>query len=171
MKIPFIALVVSLCACGIARAESTIYKCTKPDGSTVFSPSPCGKGAQEIGVPKAANSSNAPSTDAIRDISDSVADSRCRDAARQLYVEPDRSAIVNAENEIKRLQSRAWTGDPNQAQQMASDDATRVVGLRNVIATERAHIDVQRTESRKRVDDALARCDEQKRERDAHRGK
>jgi hypothetical protein len=153
------------------HAESTIFKCTKADGSTVFSPTPCGKGAREIGVPKPSTLPASPSNNAIRDISDGVSDTHCRDDAQKLYVEPDTSAIARAEADIRATEHRYWIGDTAQAQQMASDDATRVVGLRNVIATERTHVDAQRAESRKRVDEALARCEDQKRRRDESREK
>jgi hypothetical protein len=160
-----------LLSAATAEAESAIYKCVKADGSTVFSPSPCGKGAKEIGVPKAPNASPSPqANDAIRDISDAVAATHCREDAEKLYVEPDTSAIARAEADIRAAEHRYWVGDTAQAQQMASDDATRVIGLRNVIATERARVDAQRTDSRKRVDAALAVCAEQKRQRDQHRG-
>jgi hypothetical protein len=165
-----IAVFLALCVVH-ADAESTIFKCTKADGSSVFSPTPCGKDAKEIGVPKSSSLSVSPSNDAVRDISNSVSDSRCRDDAQRLNVEPDTSAIARAEADIRATEHRYWVGDSAQAQQMASDDATRVVGLRNVIATERARVDVQRAESRKRVDEALAKCEDQKRRRDESQGR
>jgi hypothetical protein len=152
-------------------AEKAIYKCSGPNGSTVFSPTPCGKNAKEVDVSKSSSLSAAPSNDAIRDIRDNVSDIRCRDDAQKLYVEPDTSAIVRAQADIRAAEHRYWVGDSAQAQQMASDDATRVIGLRNVIATEQARVDAQRAESRKRVDDALRRCEEQKRARDDARQK
>jgi hypothetical protein len=157
----------ALCAHGL-WAESTIYKCAKADGSTVFSPTPCGKDAKEIGVPKASDVASQPSNNAIRDISDSVADIHCRDTARSLYVDPDTSAISRAKSEIAEIQSHAWVSanNPAAAQLMANEDATRVVGLRNLIATEQARVDGQRADSRKRADEALAKCAEEKRRRD-----
>jgi hypothetical protein len=165
------ALGIVLAFCHEAQAESTIYKCAKADGSTVFSPTPCGKGAKEIGVPKSSNLSAPSSNDAIRDISDSVSDSRCRDDAQRLYVDPDMSEILRAQGQIREIQNRSWysRGNPAAAQLMANEDATRVVALRNLIATEQARVDVQRAESRKRVDEALVRCDDQKRRRDEAR--
>lgn len=158
--------------CNSAYAEKTIYKCAGPNG-TVFSPAPCGKDAKMVAAPTTTSDAAPASSDAIRDISDSVADANCRDDARKLYIDPDTSAIVRAQNDISEAQHRAWYsgGNPAQAQQMASDDATRVVGLRNVIATEQARVDTQRTESRKRVDEALVRCEDQKRARDQARSK
>ena len=171
MKKFCIALALLVALSEIAHAESTIYKCMKADGSTVFSPTPCGKDAKEIGVPKSSDPAAVPANDAIRDISDSVSDSRCRNDAQKLYVEPDTSAIARAEADIRATQNRYWVGNTAQAQQMASDDATRVVGLRNVIATERTRVEAQRAESRKRMDEALARCDEQKQHRDETRAR
>jgi hypothetical protein len=174
MRTSVCALMVlfALCAHGL-WAESTIYKCTKADGSTVFSPTACGKEAKEIGIPKSSSSSAPPSRDAIRDISDSVADSRCRDDAQRLYVEPDTSVIARAESDIREIQGHRWVAgnNPAQAQQMASDDGTRMIGLRNVIATEQARVDAQRSESRKRVDAAMATCAEEKLRRDEQHSK
>ena len=159
--------------CLTAHAEKSIYKCPGPNESTIFSPTPCGKNAKEVNVSKATSLSTPPSNDAIRDISDNVSDIHCRDDARKLYIEPDTSAIVRAEAAIRDTQHRAWYSESNpaQAQQMASDDATRVVSWRNVIATEQARVDTQRAESRKRVDEALTRCEDDKRRRDDQRGK
>ncbi len=165
-------LLLTLC-CVAAHAEKAVYKCAGPNGSTVFSPAPCGKDAKEVDVSKSSSLSASSSNDALRDISDSVADTRCRDDAQKLYVEPDTSAIVRAEKDIRELQSQQWYSDTNpaQAQQMASDNGTRTIGLRNVIATEQARVDAQRAESRKRVDEALRRCEEQKRAREDARTK
>jgi uncharacterized protein DUF4124 len=153
-----------------AIAEKAIYKCQGTNG-TVFSPTPCGNGAKAVAAPTTASDTPAPN-DAIQDISDGVADSRCRDDARKQYVEPDTSAIARAERDLSEIQGRSWysANNPAQAQLMASQDATRVVALRNLIATESARADAVRAESRKRVDEALAQCEEQKRARDAARG-
>jgi hypothetical protein len=167
----FLGLVLIVMATPSVYAETSIYKCSKPDGSVVFSPTPCGKGAREVGVPKPSSVSQAPAADAVRDISDTVADTRCREDAAKLYVAPDTSAITRAEADIRAAEQRYWVGNTAQAQQMASDDATRVVGLRNLIATERVRVDSQRAESQKRVDAALAQCTEQKRRRSELRGK
>jgi len=174
MRIPQILAVAiaSYCA-SAAHVEKTVYKCSGPNGSTVFSPTPCGKNAKEVDVSKSSSLSAPQSNDAIRDIGDTVADTNCRDDARKLYVEPDTSVIARAEQDIRELQSQQWysAGNPAQAQQMASDNGSRTIGLRNVIATEQARVDAQRTESRKRVDEALRRCEEQKRAREEARGK
>jgi hypothetical protein len=179
-------LLVALVVCVSAHAgEQAVYKCKQNNGSVVFSPQPCGKNAQPMKVevtpraaPAATNEAVAPPAKpnvsenaAIRDISDGVADTNCRDDANRLYVEPDTSAIAKAEADIRELQSHRWVAanNPAQAQQMASDDGTRIIGLRNVIATERARADAQRAESRKRVDEALKRCDDQKRAREGAR--
>jgi hypothetical protein len=174
MRIPqILAFAVALTCASVAHAEKTIYKCAGPNGSTVFSPTPCGKNAKEVDVSKTSSLSAAPSNDAIRDISDTVADTNCRDDARKLYVEPDTSVIARAEHDIRELQSQQWysAGNPGQAQQMASDNGTRTIGLRNVIATEQARADAQRAESRKRMDEALKRCEEQKSAREEARVK
>jgi hypothetical protein len=145
----FVAL--GIC-CPAAAGEQAVYKCKQDNGSVVFSPQPCGKNAQPMKVevtPRAAPvvadetvalpvKQNVPENAAIRDISDSVADTRCRDDARKLSVEPDTSAIAKAEADIREIQSRSWysQGNPAGAQLMANEDATRVVALRNLIATE-----------------------------------
>src|SRR5262245_11771127 len=123
-----LSLLLMSAFCLAAHAEKTVYKCSGPNGSTVFSPSPCGKNAKEVDVSKSPSSPTAPPNDAIRDISDNVADIRCRDDAQRLYVEPDISAIAQAKTQLSEIQGRSWysEGNPAAAQLMANEDATRV---------------------------------------------
>lgn len=154
-----------------AHAEREIFKCTKPDGSTVFSPTPCSKSATAIQVPRS-DKAAAPQNDAIRDISDSVADSHCRDDAHKLYIEPDTSAIVRADREMREIQGRTWVGGSAANRQlMAANDETHIASLRGLIATEQARAEAVRKESRARVDAALLQCDKLKSEREAAKGK
>src|SRR5438105_3840090 len=56
MRIEPILLFTCLFAASAAHAEKKIYKCTDANGSSVFSPYPCGAGAQEITLDAAAPS-------------------------------------------------------------------------------------------------------------------
>jgi hypothetical protein len=158
----------------VVAGEQQVFKCTKADGSVIFSPQPCGANAKEqhVGVTPRAGSAdaNAPiENDAVRDISNSVADSRCRDDAHKLYVEPDTSALARAQSELKQVEGRRWVGGSAANRQMAAlNDETHAASLRSLIATEGARIDAARAESRKRVDEALRTCDEQKQQREVH---
>lgn len=169
-------IAVALLAAPVAAlaGEQKVFKCVSPNGSVTFSPQPCGSNAREVKVgvtPRGQTSSDravAKTTqyNAVQAISDSVANSRCRDDARKLYQEPDVSTILRAETEIREIQGRAWYGDSALALQLASEDATRVVALRNLISSERARVDEARAESQRRMDAALARCDELKQQRE-----
>jgi len=56
MRIVPIVLFACLFAVSAAHAEKKIYKCTNADGTSVFSPYPCGAGAQEMKVETSAPS-------------------------------------------------------------------------------------------------------------------
>lgn len=161
-----------LCMLGIAipasgYAAQQVYKCTTANG-VVFSPRPCGPAAKLVGeIPSASQSPAAPQNDAVREISDSVADTRCRDDARALYREPDMRSIAQAQREMDEISRRTWYGyDARQVQIMVAQDQTRLVTLRGLIATEQARADAVRAESRKRVDAAMEKCEVAKRERE-----
>lgn len=171
-------------ATAASGAEQAVYKCVKADGSVVFSPQACGKGAQEVKMrtgiraangeqssPSAAGSSagSAPAasakTDAVRDISDGIDDSHCRDDARKLYVEPNTSSIARAKAELHALERRSWVGGAASTRQILDEtDQTHMASLRGLIATEESRADATRADSQKRVDEALTKCDVRKRE-------
>lgn len=151
-------------------AAQQVYKCTTANG-VVFSPRPCGPAAKVVEtIPSASQSPSAPQNDAVRAISDSVADTRCRDDARALYREPDMRSIAQAQREMDEISRRKWYGyDARQVQIMEAQDQTRLVTLRGLIATEQARADAVRAESRKRVDAAMEKCEVAKRERETAR--
>lgn len=162
------------CAAGKALAATAIYKCTKPDGSVVFAPTSCGSNAKTIVAPSPPLSAGmegappavVPQDAAIRAIHDSVEDSHCRDDAHALYREPDHSALNQAQAEIGALEKRIWAGRNAAAVQiLAGQDQTRIAALRGIVATEQARIDAGRTESRRIVAEAIAKCDRIKAER------
>lgn len=166
-----------ICAMLIASPAfaGQVFKCKDANGGTIFSPTPCGKGAQEVtlragtqgvdavapGVPQSAPTK----VDAIRDISDGVADSHCRDDARNLYIAPSTSSLVQAQAELRRLEERSWVGGSASTRQILSEtDQAHMASLRSLIATEQFSADATRMNSQKRVDEALAKCDVRKQE-------
>lgn len=175
---------VAAFATSIANGAPSIYKCKDANGGTVFLPTPCGKGVQEVQLhsgnreaatgqaSKDANESPAADkqpapvkVDAIRDISDGVADSHCRDDARKLYIEPDTSSLAHAQAELQALQGRSWVGGSASSRQILDEtDQTHMASLRGLIATEQARADATRADSQKRVDGALSQCNDRKRE-------
>lgn len=168
MRLRLAGMLLALALPMLAVAETQIYKCTKADGSVVFAPKPCGANAKEIEVRGGAS---APPNDAIRDISDGVEDSRCRDRARALYNAGDTTAIMRAQAELKAVENRAWIGQNEaQIQLLVQQDGTRAASLRALIASEQARLDSTRSESQRRVDDALSKCDDLARERREARG-
>ncbi|MEO7064049.1 MAG: DUF4124 domain-containing protein [Dokdonella sp.] len=171
-------------ATAASGAEQAVFKCVKSDGSVVFSAQTCGKGAQEVKMragsraanveqsPRsAAGSSVAPADavsakiDAVRDISEGIDDSHCRDDARKLYVEPNTSSSARAKAELKALEGRSWVGGAASTRQILDEtDQTHMASLRSLIATEESRADATRADSQKRVDEALTKCDVRKRE-------
>jgi len=177
MRIPTLAALSSITACALAitaHAETAVYKCAKPDGIVVFTPTPCGANAKTVVAPRqpgtaviAAPKPAAPNA-AIQAIHDGVEDAHCRDEAHALYREPDRSALTRAQDEINTLEKRTWTGRNAAAIQiLVEQDRTRIASLRGIVATEQMRIDTARTEAQHRVDDAIAKCDEIKAKRTA----
>lgn len=168
MRCRLASLLLALAWPMAAGAETQIYKCSKADGSVVFAPRPCGANAKEIEL---RGSASVPPSDAVQDISDSVSDSRCRDRARALYNAGDATALVRAQVELYAVENRVWSGQNSaQIQLLVQQDGARAASLRALIASEQARIDSTRAESQRRVDDAMAKCDDLARERRDARG-
>jgi hypothetical protein len=169
----------------VIGGEQKVYKCVGPNDSVVFSPQPCGASAQEVNVdvtPHAVSSSTpdtltaskrAQQNDAdasLRAMSDSVADAQCERDARKLYIEPDTSEIANLQMQIAGLESSQYMSNTSQgmtvtaqSQLMQQSDRARAASLRAVVATKQMQNETVRTESRKLMQEALLRCDQQKR--------
>lgn len=164
-------IAIALMVPAVASAATQIYKCTKADGAVVFAPTPCGNGAKEVGASSTAKAlTDTPQNHAIRDISDGVDDAHCRDSAHALYRTPDDAAINRAQNELQAVESRTWTGRNEAAAQILNEqDRTRAASLRALISSEQARIDSARADSRRRVDDALAKCADLTRKRQVDR--
>jgi colicin import membrane protein len=172
-----LAALCGLLAGQAAHAEKKVYKCTNADGSLVFSPNPCGAGAQEQKVDAGSAQANAPGTPAtppqmpstVPAAPDSEAeDAKCRDDAQRLAVYP-------AEGNLQALmQHQAELVRAYAADQQASEAIKVQIGtLDGAIATEQERI----AQGRSRVDrayrDAIAKCDARKadRERQAERNR
>ncbi len=178
--------ILLICAMLIASPAygGQVFKCKDANGGVIFSPAPCGKGAQEVKLPGSKNDApaeRAPNdgraspaavyqlppakVDAIRDISDGMDDKHCRDDARNLYVSPNTVSLERAQRELRALEGRSWTGGSAANRQiLAETDEAHMASLRGLIATEQQSADSVRAESQRRVDDALAKCDVRQRE-------
>jgi len=170
-----------ICAMLIASPAfaGQVFRCKDANGGTVFSPTPCGKDSREVTLrvgnqgastpPTSAAPESKPQTpakvDAIRDISDGVTDSHCRDDARNLYVSPNTSSLERAQAELRALERRSWVGGSAANRQiLAETDETHAASLRGLIATEQQNAAATRADSQRRVDEAIAKCDARKRE-------
>jgi len=188
MRQQFTACIALACIAlsGLANAQK-VYKCTV-NGIVTFSQQECGKDSKQIAdIPK----SRAPAAqdDAIggathgqqknyddanlRAISNSVADAQCERDARKLYIEPDTSEIDALQAQIKRLESSQYMSNTRngmtytaQSQLIEQADRTRAASLRSVVATKQAQNEAIRTESRKAMQEALVRCDQQRAQRE-----
>jgi len=178
--------ILFICAMLIASPAfaGQVFKCKDANGGVIFSPTPCGKGAQEVKLPGSnkdaptehasndgraspitANQPPPAKVDAVRDISDAMDDKHCRDDAHNLYVSPNTTSLERAQAELHALERRSWTGGSAANRQiLAETDEAHAASLRGLIATEQQSADSLRAESQRRVDDALAKCDVRQRE-------
>jgi hypothetical protein len=180
-----IALAVLLGIAPFAVGAQTVYKCTKADGSVMFSQNPCGKDAKIVmddrSSPKNTSASDngdakspasQPTTDPnVQAISDSVDDSNCRRDAQRLATVPSTERINQAQAELGRLESIGVVdsaGNVNSySQSVGQSDVQQIADLKEFISAEQASINAQAADSQKRVDEALAACDRKKTEREA----
>ena len=180
-----IAFAVLLGIAPFAVGAQTVYKCTKADGSVMFSQNPCGKDAKIVmddrSSPKntsagengdAKSSASQPTTDPnVQAISDSVDDSNCRRDAQRLATVPSTERINQAQAELGRLESIGVVdsaGNVNSySQSVSQPDVQQIADLKEFISAEQASINAQAADSQKRVDEALAACDRKKSEREA----
>ena len=163
------AVASGLLAGRAAHAEKKVYKCTNADGSLVFSPNPCGAGAQEQKVDAGSASSDVPAPSATSPqapgsapAQDSEAlDAKCRDDAQALLVYPAEGSLQALMQHQAEL-VRAYAAD-----QKASEGIKVQIGtLDGQIAAEQERI----AQGRSRVDriyrDAITKCDARKADRD-----
>jgi hypothetical protein len=159
MRIIPILLFACFFAASAAHAEKKIYKCAKADGSSVFSPYPCGAGAEEMKVettaaPSAPVAANLPApvpAPAITPVAPppivDTEDIKCEENAERLKVYPERA---NLDMLLKRQaeQMRAYAND-------ASEGTKVLIGnMDATIAAEQTRID----EGRQRVDRAYTKA-------------
>jgi hypothetical protein len=170
-------------ACASAHAEKKIYACKDAAGNAIFSPTPCGADAKELhvdaGAPPAAVAIDpaakkvAPtpaSTDAIRDISDSVADSTCRRDAQNAVYYPSDVNLLDLERRKENIIQQASYANNNLAGAVWEQGLRKQIGdMEIAIQQERSRI----AEARDRADavhrQAIADCDTHKTERERAR--
>jgi len=163
-----------------ALAEKKIYACKDAAGNAVFSSQPCGPDARELHVdaghaissapvdgtsPQARSESAAPAdtppSNPIQDISDSVADSNCRNEARRM--------ILPSPGHLEELEAQRQALIKNLAgAQPASESEAQSRGLDFQIEEERNRISKETQKAQQGSRDALAECDRRKLEREQH---
>lgn len=146
------ALAVLLTTGSVAAGE--IYKCKQGD-TTVFSPTPCGKSAEKVDTSRALRTGSGGES-ALRDISLSVADQNCRNAAYADTIGASTGRIGGLTREKDDLTARTRRAKNNLA------GATYEAGLRQQIAGIEASIQQERNAAQSAYRDALKACDEQK---------
>ena len=121
-----------------ANAQKAIFKCSGPNGSTVFSQSPCGKDSKEVTV-----RSDAPATSdnaAVAAISASVSDMHCRDDAYRDTLGIADGNIERMQREKSRLEADTRRAANNMAGAMWESGLRKQIGdIDNAIVQERAN--------------------------------
>ena len=161
-----LALIILLaCWCAAAHAERKVYKCSKADGSSVFSPYPCGTGAQEVKVdtsatpappPAATQQANpvqsaAPAESPVEDADDL----QCRSDAQRLKVYP-------AEANLGLLQERQTELLRSYSANASDAIEIQIGNLDAKIAAEQARLNEERQHADRAYAEAIARCDARK---------
>jgi hypothetical protein len=177
------AVLFAVLACATAHAEKKIYACKDAAGNAIFSPDPCGKDAKELhvdaGAPptqvvvdpaaKKASAAAAPA-DALRDISDSVADSTCRRDAQNALYYPSDGNLLDLERRKGNIIQQAGYANNNLAGAVWEQGLRKQIGdMEIAIQQERSRL----AEARDRADavrrQAIADCDMHKSERERTR--
>jgi len=157
-----------LCALVLAaHAEKKVYKCTNADGSSVFSPDPCGAGAQELKIDTSAAPAPLPASVAPPSAADtpppapepttivpvsSAEDTKCRQDAERLRTIP---AQANLDMLLQRQGElvRSYSANASEAVkvQIGNLDAT--------IEAEQARQEEARKNGERAYARAIAKCD------------
>ena len=151
-----------------AHAEKKVYKCANADGSSVFSPDPCGAGAQELKIdagappaplpasappppPGAQPPSPAPAPPTIVPVG-SAEDAKCRQDAERLKANP---AQANLDTLLQRQAElvRSYSANASEAVkvQIGNLDAT--------IEAEQARLNEARQNGDRAYARAIAKCE------------
>jgi hypothetical protein len=175
---------VTLCLLAAsAHAEKKVYSCKDAAGNAIFSPNPCGTDAKELNVDAgrapavaapAVDGKGAPQSpphsDALQDISDSVADSNCRSDAKRAAFYFDDSQIKELERRRHNLEVDASYANNNLPGAVYESGIRKQIGDIDVsIAQERARITQANTAADATYRATLAECDKRKAEREKAR--
>ena len=171
MRIVPTLLFAGLFAASAAHAEKKIYRCTNSDGSSVFSPYPCGAGAEEMkveatapaapitpapraSIPTAATTPAAPAPPVV-----DADDIKCLQDASGLKAYPARANLDMLQQRQAELM-RTYTRD--------TSEATRVLigNMDATIAAEQARIDEGRQHAERAYAQAIDKCQARKAARD-----
>jgi hypothetical protein len=163
----FLFLFLLLCLfVAAAHADRKVYKCTDANGSAVFSPDPCGKGAQEMKVdvkapdspppvetkPQSKSTAPRPSDAAAAEAPIDADDMKCQSQALRLRTYP-------SEANLQMLVQRQGDLMRNYAQSASEAVKIQIGNLDNTIAVEQARISEARQKVDRAVADAMAKCD------------
>jgi hypothetical protein len=161
-----------------AHAEKKVYACKDAGGNAIFSPNPCGTDAKELSVDPgrapapAARSSGAQTvappqpSNALQDISDSVADSTCRSDAKRAARYFDDSQIQELERRKRNLETQGTYARNNLAGSVYLNGIRNEIGdLDIAIAQERTRITQANAVTESSLTAAYAECDKRKADR------
>jgi hypothetical protein len=157
MKLHLALSLVLIAAASAAHAATSIYKCMKSDGSTVFSPAPCGANAKTVDTSRALMRGTAPN---LQGVSDNAALSRIDgDCENRILAIGNRYHDEYAEvgREENRLRWELGASTNNIA------GATRDNGIRSQLAAitqRRADLSIA---ERKEAADTRKQCDDDRR--------
>ena len=175
------ALLLAMLAYATAHAEKKIYACKDASGNGIFSPTPCGADAKELHydagtLPLPAKADTAAkkaapvpaSSDALRNISDGVADSRCRRDAQNAVSYPSEVNLLDLERRKENIIKDA--SNNNLAGAVEEQGLRKQMGdMEIAIQQERSRL----AEARDRADavhrQAIADCNTKKTERERAR--
>jgi hypothetical protein len=156
MKI-FLALAImfSVTAFSTVALGQVVYRCTDAKGVRIFSTEPCAKDAK-------ATNFKPPSAEVAAD----RADASCRRAATDLLVKTDDSGIDAAKAEMDSLSKSSHQGTPAENEAWKQNAQSRMDALQAYINQQELHNATVAGESKRKQDEALAKCDKQKAERE-----
>jgi hypothetical protein len=124
----FLSAMLCVLLCNSSFGGTTVYKCSKSDGSVVFSPEPCAANAKVIDTSGALRTGTSPNVQGVSDrAAISSIDGQC--AAQQLAIDDNANLeLARIEKEVKHLRAEMNISANNFA------GATRDNGIRDQIA-------------------------------------
>lgn len=139
---------------------TVVYKCTNPDGSVIYSQTPCSSDPSKVQTLDTAPALRTGSGGYQAEISAGVADSDCRDQAYK-STHADAAQIAESKRHVSDYQQRRQLmTQPGYADPGAPDNAKALADLDAAIAAEHQYQDKITAGNEAAYQDALRRCDE-----------